>query len=182
MKMELIGGLALLLLTLSVRQVASLPPPTPQAESRKAPKNKESKKTADADAPAKASEKEDKLGPIGVFADIEEGWKTEKIQKILQHYGKGKVAIALGGPGPTGGEFSKNQSHYLFKDLFDYTITTKFQFVQYRHVSDGRSDVYAVAERSYKRDDDGRTFEDKIYVSLHLEKNRWVISEIKSIR
>ncbi len=81
-----------------------------------------------------------------------------------------------------GGAFSKNQSHYLLKDLFKYTITQKFEFVQYRNVSNGRNRVYAVAERSYKRNDDGRTFKDKIYVSLHLEESRWVIGEIKSIR
>jgi hypothetical protein len=121
-------------------------------------------------------------GPIAVFADVEAGWKNEEVQRILRHYGKGKVAISIEGSGPTGGQFSRNQSYYLFQDLFKYTITQKFQFVQYRHVSDGRDDVYAVAERHYKRNDDGRLYKDKIYVSLHREDGRWVISEIKSIR
>ena len=124
----------------------------------------------------------DTLGPIGVFADIEEAWKKENVDQMLRHYGKGKVAIAIEGIGPTGGSFSKNQSHYLFKDLFKYTITKKFEFVQYRHVSDDRTKVYAVAERTYKRNDDGRLFEDKIYVSLQLEDDLWVISEVKSVR
>ena len=128
------------------------------------------------------SQETDTLGPIGVFADIEEAWKKENVNQILRHYGKGKVAIAIEGIGPTGGAFSKNQSHYLFKDLFKYTITTKFEFVQYRNVSDDRVQVYAVAERTYKRNDDGRLFKDKIYVSLQLEDDLWVISEIKSVR
>jgi hypothetical protein len=127
-------------------------------------------------------ERADTLGPIGVFADIEEAWKKENVDQILQHYGKGKVAIAIEGIGPTGGAFSKNQSHYLFKDLFKYTITKKFEFVQYRYVSDDRGKVFAVAERTYKRNDDGRLFEDKIYVSLQLENDLWVISEVKSVR
>ena len=121
-------------------------------------------------------------GPIAVFADVEAGWKGEQVQQILRHYGKGKVAISIEGSSPTGGQFSRNQSYYLFQDLFKYTITERFQFVQYRHVSDGRDKVYAVAERHYKRNDDGRLYKDKIYVSLHLEDDRWVISEIKSIR
>lgn len=125
---------------------------------------------------------EDESGPIVVFADVEAGWKNEQVQQILRHYGKGKVAISIEGSGPTGGQFSRNQSYYLFQDLFKYTITQKFQFVQYRHVSDGRDDVYAVAERHYKRNDDGKLYKDKIYVSLHREDGRWVISEIKSIR
>ncbi len=128
------------------------------------------------------SKKADVLGPLAVFADIEQGWRKENVQRILSHYGKGKVAISIEGTGPVGGAFSKNQSHYLLKDLFKYTITSKFEFVQFRNVSDGRNKVYAVAERSYKRHDDGRTFKDKIYVSLHLEGSRWVIGEIKSIR
>ena len=122
------------------------------------------------------------LGPMGVFADIEEAWRHENVQQILRHYGRGKVAIAIEGVGPTGGTFSKNQSHYLFKDLFKYTITTKFEFVQFRNASDNRASVYAVAERVYKRNDDGRLFEDKIYVSLENEDDAWVISEIKSVR
>jgi hypothetical protein len=130
----------------------------------------------------KAREAEAKSGPILVFADIETGWNNEQVEQILRHYGKGKVAIAIEGSGPTGGKFSRNQSYYLLKDLFTYTITEKFEFVQYRHVSDGNDDVYAVAERKYKRTDDGRMYKDKIYVSLHLEGDRWVISEIKSIR
>ena len=150
-------------------------------------KSQPSAKNVEKSASTASSEKvvstdEESLGPIGVFADIENGWRKEKEQQILQHYGKGKVTISIEGTGPAGGEFSKNQSHYLFKDLFKYTITTKFEFVQFRQGSDGQLKVYAVAERAYKKNDDGRLFEDKIYVSLQLENDRWVISEIKSVR
>jgi hypothetical protein len=130
---------------------------------------------------SKSSKKEDNLGPIGVFADIEAGWSEEKVSLITKHFGDKKVNISLDG-GRVGGAFSRSQSHYLLKDLFEYTITERFEFVQYRNVTDGKAKVYAVAERSYKRNDDGRLFSDKIYVSLHQEKDRWVISEIKSVR
>jgi hypothetical protein len=142
-----------------------------------------SQDSKDSDEPAKpVPDHGDTLGPIGVFADIESAWKKGNVSQILRHYGKGKVAIAIEGIGPSGGSFSKNQSHYLFKDLFKYTITKKFEFVQYRYASDDRSKVFAVAERTYKRNDDGRLFEDKIYVSLQLEDDLWVISEVKSVR
>jgi hypothetical protein len=140
-----------------------------------------SKASAAVDAD-ESSSKGDKLGPIGVFADIEKGWKSENVNLITQHFGNKKVAISIDGIGPVGGSFSRSQSHYLFKDLFEYTITERFEFVQYRNVTDGKVEVYAVAERSYKRNDDGRLFKDKIYVSLQQEDNRWVISEIKSVR
>jgi hypothetical protein len=160
--------------------VASKSVAAAQSKGTKPAPTQNSKDSIDSVEPV--SQETDTLGPIGVFADIEEGWKKENVQQILRHYGKGKVAIAIEGIGPTGGAFSKNQSHYLFKDLFKYTITTRFEFVQYRNVSDDRAQVYAVAERKYKRNDDGRLFEDKIYVSLQLENDLWVISEIKSVR
>jgi len=132
--------------------------------------------------PQPATVEPDSVGPIGVFADIEVAWRKENVQKILRHYGKSKVGISIEGSGPTGGTFSRNQSYYLLKDLFKYTITEKFEFVHYRNISEDEDKVYAVAEREYKRNDDGRLFKDKIYVSLHLEADRWVIDEIKSIR
>ncbi len=145
----------------------------------------------------KAEDKQKKLekptksdGPMAVFADIENGWKAKTIEKILDHFGRGKVTISIDGTGPSGGQFSKNQSYYLFKDLFKYTITRKFEFVQYRKPNKKGNTTFAVAERHYQKRDDGRLFKDKIYVSLHLERSRdgktasgqWVIDEIKSIR
>jgi hypothetical protein len=130
----------------------------------------------------KSSSKEDNLAPMAIFADIESGWRQENVSKITRHFGGSKVSIAIEGIGPVGGTYSRDQSHYLFKDLFKYTITERFEFVQYRNVSDGKIKVYAVAERSYKRNGDGRLFKDKIYVSLQMEDDRWVLSEIKSVR
>ena len=129
----------------------------------------------------KPSPKEDS-GPIAVFANIESGWKAQNVKQILAHFGKGKVAISIAGAGPSGGRFSKSQSYYLLKDLFKYTITKKFEFIQYRNMDSGKKRVFAVAERYYKRTDDGRLFKDKIYVSLQIEGDHWVVDEIKSIQ
>jgi hypothetical protein len=129
-------------------------------------------------------------GPMAVYADIENGWRENKVDKILRHFGRGKVTLSIEGTGPSGGQFSRNQSYYLLKDLFKYTITRKFEFVQYRKPNKEGKTTFAVAERHYQKRDDGRLFKDKIYVSLHLERSRdgdapgehWVIDEIKSIR
>jgi len=121
-----------------------------------------------------------------VFSDIERAWNKENVNAILAHYGKGKVAISIEGTGPAGGKFSRNQSYYLLKDLFAYTVTRKFEFKQYRRPEDDGNTSFAVAERHFQRTDDGRLIKDKIYVSLHLEgsgqHSRWVVDEIKSIR
>lgn len=134
----------------------------------------------------------DAEGPMGVFADIERAWPEGDVRGILSHFGGGKVSISIAGTGPSGGEFSRNQSYYLLKDLFKYTTTRKFEFVQYRRSEDDDRTTFAVAERHYLKTDDGRLFKDKIYVALHLEdedegegeggSERWVIDEIKSIR
>lgn len=123
---------------------------------------------------------------LEVFADLEKAWNAKDVNAILEHFGKKKVAISVVGTGPSGGEFSRSQSYYLLKDLFRYTTTRRFEFVQFRKPNeDGRS-TFAVAERDYLKADDGRLFSDKIYVSLHIEgkpgEERWVIDEIKSIR
>ena len=125
-------------------------------------------------------------GPMDVFSQIEAGWNARNVDMILRHFGPGKVAIAIdGGSSPVAGTFSKSQSHYLFKDLFRYTNTRKFEFVQFRNGEDG-SQSYAIAERHYLRRDDGRLIKDKVYVSLHLDREdkreKWVVDEIKSIR
>ena len=181
MKSIITAGLLSLLQVAFVYQAKALPASTPAKAGDYTLQKAEVSDSVPEEASSTLSTKEDKLGPISVFADIEAAWRSEKVNQILQHYGQGKVGIAIAGTGPTGGAFSKNQSHYLFKDLFKYTITEKFTFVQYRQVTDG-AEVYAVAERSYKKNDDGRLFKDKIYVSLHLEDDRWVIREIKSVR
>jgi len=125
-------------------------------------------------------------GAMDVFADIEKAWSTEDVDRILKHFGSARVAISIEGTGPSGGKFSKSQSYYLLKDLFAYTITRKFEFVQYRKPEDDALASFAIAERHYQKTDDGRLFKDKIYVALHVESasnsERWVIDEIKSIR
>ena len=124
--------------------------------------------------------------PMDVYADIEHAWVEGDVGVILSHFGGGKVSISIAGTGPSGGEFSRNQSYYLLKDLFKYTTTRKFEFVQFRRPEDDDRNTFAVAERHYLKTDDGRLFKDKIYVALHLEgksgDERWVIDEIKSIR
>lgn len=135
-------------------------------------------------SPKKESKKTEKVGgPMGVFSDIERGWRNNDVDAILQHFGKSKVSISIEGTGPSGGKFSKSQSYYLLKDLFKYTITKKFEFVQYRKPSESGRTSFAVAERFYQKTDDGRLFKDKIYVSLHTDDGEtWVVNEIKSIR
>jgi hypothetical protein len=125
-------------------------------------------------------------GPMEVFDDIERGWNARNVDLILKHFGSQKVAISIDGTGPSGGSFSKSQSYYLLKDHFRFTVTKRFEFVQFRKASDEGTESFAIAQRYYQRRDDGRLIKDKVYVSLHLDRDRggerWVVDEIKSIR
>jgi len=142
------------------------------------------------ETPAPKEKDAEKDGAVGgamdVFADIEKAWSAEDVDRMLKHFGSARVAISIEGTGPSGGKFSRSQSYYLLKDLFAYTITRKFEFVQYRKPEDDARVSFAIAERHYQKTDDGRLFKDKIYVALHVETGsngeRWVIDEIKSIR
>jgi hypothetical protein len=147
-------------------------------QSKRTPREKTKKVSEE-----KPEEKAKASGPMEVFADIEKGWRANNVDAILSHFGKSKVSISIEGTGPSGGKFSKSQSYYLLKDLFKYTITKKFEFVQYRKPNKDGKTSFALAERSYQKTDDGRLFKDKIYVSLHTEDGeQWVVNEIKSIR
>ncbi len=125
-------------------------------------------------------------GPLHVFADIEDAWRHSDVDRILSHFGRSKVRISVIGTGPSGGSFSRSQSYYLLRDLFKYTTTQHFEFVQFRTSDEDERTPFAIAERHYQRTDDGRLYKDKIYISLHRagrgKSARWVIDEIKSIR
>ena len=137
------------------------------------------------DTPAAEVQAPDVLSPTDVLDEIERGWIDQNADLILRHFGANRVAISIDGSGP-GGSYSKDQGYYVFKELFKSTVTRKFNFVQIRKSNDDGSATFAIAERRYQRRDDGRQIKDKVYVSLHVEREReggrWVLDEIKSIR
>ncbi len=135
--------------------------------------------------PSNPGQSADRLSPRQVFDEIERSWVNGSERGILKHYGKARVTLAVDGDRPQRAKVSKNQSYYLLKDLFKFTITRKFEFVQYRESPEAGT-AFAVAERHYQRADDGRLIKDKVYVALEFEgrpeRGRWVVTEIKSIR
>jgi len=164
-------------------QPSIFPPPAHGAAAE--PGSQQSVVSRDADQP-QGKKGNEVAGPMDVFDDIENGWRVGSVDRILRHFGSRKVAMSIDGSGAPGGSFSRNQSHYVLKDLFRLTVTRKFEFVQFRQLSEDGSESFAIAERHYQRKDDGRLIKDKVYVSLHPERDgdreRWVVDEIKSIR
>lgn len=141
-------------------------------------------KVKDVAKPVEKAE-EEKGSLDNVLDDVARGWMSRNADLILRHFGTNKVVIDVEGSGG-GGSYSRDQGHYVFKQLFRATVTRKFDFSQIRQSSDEATAAFAIADRRYQVRGDGRMFRDKVYIALHLERGengeRWVLDEIKSIR
>jgi len=120
--------------------------------------------------------------PALVFASIERAWMVGSADSVVEHVGKRKVFISLPDGGPEGGTYSRAQSYFIFKELFDATRTEEFSFVQIREADDEPRTAVARAERTFRLRESSRLQQDRIFVSLVEEGDRWVIAEIKSVR
>jgi hypothetical protein len=101
---------------------------------------------------------------------------------VLAHVGKSKVFISLPDAGPRGGTFSRAQSYFIFKQMFDATRTEEFSFVSIRQPGEQPETAIGRAERTFRLRDSSRLQQDHIFISLQQEGDRWVIAEIKSLR
>ncbi len=120
--------------------------------------------------------------PAPIFASIERAWVVGSADAVLEHFGKRKVFISLPEGGPDGGTYSRAQSYFIFKELFDATRTEEFSFVSIRQPEEQPQTAVGRAERTFRFRDSSRTQRDRIFVSLVREGDRWVIAEIKSVR
>ena len=133
-------------------------------------------------AVAQETSEPDSLRPTPVFASIERAWVIGNAEAVTEQFGKRKVYISLPDGGPQGGHFSRDQSYFILKDFFDATRTEEFSFVQIRRPEEQRNTAVGLATRTFRRRNSSRMLQDRIFVSLVLENERWVVSEIKSVR
>lgn len=122
------------------------------------------------------------LRPAVVFASIERAWMIGSADSVVEHVGKRKILISLPEGGPEPGAYSRAQSYFIFKEMFDATRTEMFSFVSIREAEEKPHTAVGRAERTFRLRDSSRLQTDRIFVSLVQENDRWVISEIKSIR
>jgi hypothetical protein len=123
----------------------------------------------------------DRLRAAPIFASIERGWVIGNVDSVLEHFGKRKVYISLPEGGPDGGTFSRAQSYFILKDLFDATRTEEFSFVSIRQPEGQPATAIGSAERIFRRRGSSQMVQDRIFVSLVHEDERWVVAEIKSV-
>jgi hypothetical protein len=122
------------------------------------------------------------LRPTPVFASIERAWVVGSADSVLAHVGARKVFISLPDGGPPGGTYSRAQSYFIFKQMFDATRTEEFSFVSIRQPGEQPETAIGRAERTFRLRDSSRLQQDHIFISLQQEGDRWVIAEIKSLR
>lgn len=120
--------------------------------------------------------------PADIFASIERAWVVGSADAVVEQFGKRKVYISLPEGGPSGGLFSRAQSFFILKDHFAATRTEEFSFVSIRQPEEQPDSAIGLAERNFRRRDSSRSLSDRIFVSLVREDDRWVVSEIKSVR
>lgn len=122
------------------------------------------------------------LRPAPVFASLERAWVVGNADSLLEHFGKRKVYISLPDGGPEGGLYSRAQSYFILKELFDATWTEEFSFVSIRQLEDPPGTAVGRAERVFRRRDSSRLLQDRLFFSLVQENDHWVVAEIKSVR
>lgn len=118
--------------------------------------------------------------PLIVFRNIERAWQSGDAQALAGFLSESRVFMEIRGIDRRGGYFSKPQVLYIFKDLFVATKQTAFTFVKFHNLEKQDSRIYGMALRSYKINQSGGLYKDKVYVTLVKEGSRWAVAEIKS--
>jgi hypothetical protein len=118
--------------------------------------------------------------PLMVFRNIEKAWQSGNAQALAELLSESRVFMEIRGIDRRGGYFTKPQVLYIFKDLFVTTKQTGFTFVKFHNLEKQDSRIYGMALRSYKINQSGGLYKDKVYVTLVKEGSRWAVAEIKS--
>jgi len=139
-------------------------------------------RAGDLPSPSPGSSPDGAAPPADIFAQIERGWVLGSADAVVEAFGQRKVYISLPDGGPAGGSFSRAQSYFIFKGFFADTRTEEFSFVSIRQLEEQPETAVGLAERTFRKRDSSRALQDRIYVALVRENDRWVVSEIKSVR
>lgn len=118
--------------------------------------------------------------PLMVFRSIERAWQSGNAHELAALLSESRIFMEIRGIDRRGGYFTKPQVLYIFKDLFIATKQTTFTFVKFHNLEKQDSRIYGMALRSYKINQSGGLYKDKVYVTLVKEGSRWAVAEIKS--
>ncbi|MEI7811214.1 MAG: DUF4783 domain-containing protein [Ignavibacteria bacterium] len=108
--------------------------------------------------------------PGRIFNRIEEGISFREIEKFSRFFGaQTYLSLTNGNPG----YYSPNQVFYILQDYFRIFKPVNFRFIT---MSDNTDTPYASGY--YKYESKGIRGTARIYISLKLTGNNWIISQI----
>ncbi len=122
----------------------------------------------------------ERIEPQVIFRAVATGLRSGRPEAFVGYFGKGRVRLDFGEGGPRGGLFTKSQAYYLLSQYLKRAQTMSTRFIRSPQVSTGHGHPSTLLERLC-RYRSGVVSKQLIFVSLSLEDNRWVISEMRII-
>jgi len=114
-----------------------------------------------------------------IFIAIANAWNDVDEQTLADLVHPDGVRINTGGKGDRLTRYSPSQAYYFFKNLFQKRQTLKFSFVRVQE-NDDHDRTHALAV--WKWQSEGKDREDRFVFVLRFKQDRWLLSEINSIK
>jgi len=90
-----------------------------------------------------------------------------------------RVSFSLPGIVPREGFFSREQLHFIFKDIFRKYTTLSFDFSEEKFVTAGGSPIYLFARWVFQEKGSLRTSRGTLFFSFQKEGGRWWLTILK---
>ncbi|TKJ29313.1 hypothetical protein CEE39_09310 [bacterium (candidate division B38) B3_B38] len=111
---------------------------------------------------------------------IEGLFRNYRVELLRDFVSRGdRVSFSLPGIVPREGFFSREQLHFIFKDLFRKYTTLNFDFSKERPVNAGGSPIYLFASWVFQEKGSLRTSRGTIFFSLEKKGERWWVTILK---
>jgi len=111
---------------------------------------------------------------------IRDLFTTYRVELLRDFVSTGdKVSFSLPGIVPREGFFSREQLHFIFKDIFRKYTTLSFNFSEERFVSEGGSPIYLFANWVFQERGSLRTNRGTLFFSLQKRGERWWVTILK---
>jgi hypothetical protein len=117
--------------------------------------------------------------PLSVLAAFERAWEEGEADVVEETLASDKIALSLSDAGPQDEAYTRTQALYLIKDALAYRITESFGFVEFYWSENGVKDPHGIARWRFSRSEGGPPHELMLKVTLRLEGQDWVVSEIR---
>lgn len=128
------------------------------------------------------AQEEPGAGAFAVFRLLEQAWARGDASGLVEHVGSTKVRLAMPALEGGSGLFSRSQLELLFAQHFANNETLSFQFKEMRPPAGRPPVAVALAQRRLRALGAGTVRQDRVLVTLALEGDRWILSEITVVR